>query len=248
MIALTSDTHVGITPKDSVEKMFRKLAKKEFDVLVHAGDYSGDKVGAPAVEWTVKSMRRHFPNKPILSVLGNHDFWANRPSSLEKFNANYSAIRQVFKDNNVHFLDHDGPFIWEQYQFVGNTGWYTFPNPPTNDLNFLPAALGGDTHRHLLQRAQHQVEAQLKGLQANKYPIFVSHFPVINSVADHKGSFNQFCWASGWGDFLQQHYGIKAFLNGHAHKLCKGPLRWEAGSDYYNPKVILIDADKEFRR
>lgn len=72
-IALISDTHWGITKPNSIKKMLVRLSKEPFDVLIHAGDYSGTREGFKPTRATVKLIREFFPEVPYLTVLGNHE-------------------------------------------------------------------------------------------------------------------------------------------------------------------------------
>jgi hypothetical protein len=73
--------------------------------------------------------------------------------------------------------------------------------------------------------------------------LFVTHFPVVKVGEDWKGSHEMFAWASGIDKELQTRYNKNKimFLNGHAHQQHMGPVRYEAGSDYYLPKFIIIN-------
>ena len=253
-----------ITSPKALRKMFKAMAQEDFDLLIHCGDYNGGSKGAGAVKLTLDMIRAEMPEIPILSVLGNHCFYhpgkrlrfadcipgvrTHGHPSFAQFQINYDKICQTFKDNNVHFLDEDGIYQNPDFPEViicGHTGWYNFPDPPTIDANYLPLALEGHTHKYMERRARaaffKQLDALDKFYDAKIHElIFVSHFPVINSVDDQKGSFEMFSWDERLGDMLQEDYKCKFFLNGHSHRLCKGPLRWESGSDYYNPKYHII--------
>jgi hypothetical protein len=246
-----SDSHVGITKRAAIRRMLEEASSEQFDVIVHCGDYCGGAKGWRSVRETVKLIREIFPDTPFLSVIGNHDYYY-RPSgrkgrpSLAGFTENLERIRDAFKEHNVHFLDEDGP--WSHHDFptikvIGVSGWYNNPNPPTNDRNFLPVGLEGDTNRYLLKKAEWQLDQHLQALSFNKGAdtlVFVSHFPVINTGNDYKGAFEQFSWSERIGEYLQADYGCRYFLNGHAHQLHAGPLRYECGSDYYRPKYQII--------
>jgi predicted MPP superfamily phosphohydrolase len=228
--------------------MFRTMKEMDerepFDLFVHNGDYCGGSHGARSVKTTVDMFRSVFPDKPYVSTIGNHDLWYHkdrrrRYPSLVEFQANYEKIVKVFKEQSVHFLDEDGPFRINGWTFVGHCGWYAKANPNTNDQNFLPYGIEGDTHRFLYKKAQIQLEASLKNLtEADRHIVFASHFPVIR---DGDTYFDDFSWSSFIGDFMQSDYGCRWFLNGHAHKLLTGPLRYECGSDYGCPRFHIID-------
>ena len=59
-----SDTHQGITTRRAIITMLAGVRKKDFDVIVYCGDYSGGRVGAEMVLKTVDIIRAHFPKKP----------------------------------------------------------------------------------------------------------------------------------------------------------------------------------------
>ena len=247
-IAQTSDTHLGITKEAALRRMLNDLKKEEFDILVHCGDYSGGTIGHRTLRATVRLIREAFPEKPFVSVCGNHDLWSN-PRGLEHFRTNYDAIVSCFKEHGVHFLDEDGPYIhpaFPNHTFIGHTGWYSNPHPPTNDENFLPTGLEGDTNRYLLRKAEDTLVAQT-GLIGTGWRdgvdtlIFVSHFPVVNTGPDYKGPFELYSWNANISKWLAEDFGCRHFLCGHAHQRHEGPLRWEAGSDYYKPRYQIIE-------
>ena len=250
-IAQTSDNHLGITNPKVYRKMLLELAKEDFDIFVHPGDYCGGVVGHKTLGLSVRIFREIFPDKPYLSVIGNHDFWMQgskrgcRPS-LRDFQENLEKIKQIFQDHNVHFLDEDGIFHFQDWVFIGNSGWYNNPNPPTNDHNFLPHAMEGDTNRYLLKRAHIGIGDHLNQLGDRRDKIiFVSHFPVIPAGNDWKGGFAEFSWSKVLGELIHDDYNCRYFLNGHAHQLHKGPLRYESGSDYSKPAYQIIDVVDE---
>ena len=226
--------------------MLQRLSKEDFDVLVHCGDYSGGTTGHKTLRSTVDSIRQ-FISKPFVSVIGNHDLWCgsvkHKKPSPETFLKNYESILQTFKKNNVWFLDEDGPYRQNGCTLVGHSGWYQNNNiiNESNDFYFLPHALEGDTNRYLQKRAMDGLWRNLDLLNpTDKNIVFVSHFPVIKINNDP--GFDKWSWSASLGDALQNQYGIKTFLNGHAHQEHKGPIRWETGSDYHKPKYQIIAA------
>lgn len=266
-ILLLSDTHIGITTEGQLKNCFRAAAKETFDVIVHAGDYGGGAVGHKSVRKTVEMMRKFFPTQPILSTIGNHDYWCdNRKTTKrvsaaggfkwvpmrpgpEDFEENLTNIREIFKNANIHFLDKDGVYShpeFPQIVFIGVSGWYNTCPPPTNDGNFMPIGIDGDTHRSILRQTEKDlfdhVDSGLKDFDGSwQNLVFVSHFPVIEAGNDYKGAFDKYSWARHIGDYFIREYNCRYFINGHAHQLHKGPLRYECGSDYYNPKHLIVE-------
>ena len=252
-VALISDTHEGITKRKSIAKMLDRLGDEPpIDILIHAGDYCGGVVGHRTLRSTVELVREYLPHTHFLSVIGNHDYWhagqrKNTFPSMRDFEHNYQQILEIFKLNSVHFLDTDGPFRFEEFCFLGASGWYSHPNPPTNDINFLPRCIEGNTHTWMHKRAMQTFDRNLMlmgDLEEGEKLVFVSHFPVIEAN-DYKGRFSDFSWCSGIDKLLIEEYGCQYFLCGHAHSFHNGPLRYEAGSDYTEPKYQIIELGKD---
>lgn len=248
-IALISDTHLGITKAGVLKVLLEQLKQEQFDILVHAGDYSGNASGAGAVKGTVLLMRHVFgSDKPIISTIGNHDFWSGRQCRLNQYVKNYQKVVNIFKEANVHFIDEDGPYThptFPEITFMGCSGWYSSPNPPTNDRAFLPQGLEGDTRASLLKRSERILEHQADQLRASweswRRLVFLSHFPVVNVGDDYKGSFESFSWNPSISRWLQDEFECKYFLEGHSHTRRNGPLSYNCGSDYMNPKYLIVE-------
>lgn len=245
-ILLTSDTHWGITKPKTIRKLFEAAAKEDFDVLIHAGDYCGTDQADKNVRSTVRIMREFIPDKPIVSVLGNHDYWTKQ-RSMASFHKNYDNIIKTFQNNNVHFLDAHGVYTHPDFPFiniVGHSGWYAYLNPPTNDQNFLPHSVEGHTNGWMLRNATTELETNLKQLDQiyseEHSVVFVSHFPVVNTGNDYKGQWEKFSWSERVKEMMQEQYSCRYFLCGHAHQRHEGPERYEAGSDYCLPKYQII--------
>lgn len=263
-IAHITDTHIGITNPRTLEKLFKRLAREEFDLLVHTGDYCGGFIGSRSVRTTVNMIRQAMPNIPFCSTIGNHDLWheGRRVSRSDKlisadsytksktfpspeiFHENLKAIREAFLAARVHFLDEDGPFRLESQPglaIFGHMGWYN-NHPNSNDFNFLPAALDGDTNRFLQKRALEGLYRNVDLLNpSDQFRIFVSHFPVVEILGDAK--FSSDSWDGRLTEWLENELGVRCFLNGHAHQLHEGPKRFEPGTDYRKPTFRVWDIE-----
>ena len=83
---ILSDVHVEFGPYDAPET--------DADVVVLAGDIN---VGRNGFDWA----REQFPNKPVLYVLGNHEYYGE---ALPKFT---DKLRELAEGTNVHILEQD---------------------------------------------------------------------------------------------------------------------------------------------
>lgn len=82
------------------------------DIIVLAGDINKDTSG---IYWA----RSTFPEKPILYVPGNHEFYGfYRPETLVR-------MRAAARENNVHLLDEDD-LVLGGVRFLGCTLWTDF--------------------------------------------------------------------------------------------------------------------------
>ena len=81
------------------------------DIIILAGDIDTGKYGAEcAIQESVRL------SKPIVYVLGNHEFYRNEYNTLRK------EISQLCNDTDVHFLD-CGVFIYGDIRIIGATLW-----------------------------------------------------------------------------------------------------------------------------
>jgi predicted phosphodiesterase len=195
--------------------------------------------------WCVSVENKNFICRRENKVHITGNCWNENPS-VDTFNQQLVDIENIFKNHNVHFLDKDGVYQHPEFPLIkifGVSGWYANYNPPTNDKDWLPLGLDGDTNKFLLKRSHDILAKQVEELEALNSPefthIFVSHFPVIKTPNDRR--FEVFSWSESVAGFLKEFLGVKHFLNGHAHQLHTGPLRYESGSDYYRPRHIIIN-------
>lgn len=168
------------------------------------------------------------------------DFPYYQPS-IRDYENNYLKICESFKKYNVHFFDEDGIFRFNNLVFLGASGWYSHPNPPTNDYLYLPSHVEGNTHAWLYNKAMKIFEKNVSQVELDSHEklVFVSHFPVVRGSNDR--AFSEFSWDSKIDEFLIREFKCNYFFNGHAHQHHTGPLRYESGTDYNAPKYQIVE-------
>lgn len=82
------------------------------DVVLLAGDVH---TGRNGIKWILKT----FPDRPVIYVLGNHEFYGQKIPKL------ISEVKEVAQGTNVHVLENDSVEI-ENVVFFGATLWTDF--------------------------------------------------------------------------------------------------------------------------
>lgn len=112
-IALFSDIHLEIADwhYESIE---------DADVVVLAGDISK---GLEGIAWAQKSIADRFPDKVLIYVAGNHEYYDSNFSLLSQFHVmtnSHSKLQflenQVFVHKDVRFL---GTTLWSDFSLYG---------------------------------------------------------------------------------------------------------------------------------
>jgi predicted phosphodiesterase len=103
-IHILSDLHLEFAPFE--------MNNVDADVVVLAGDIHTGKNG---IKWILKAI----PNRPVIYVLGNHEFYGQKIPKL------ISEIKDVAEGTNVHVLENDAAKIGNVV-FLGATLWTDF--------------------------------------------------------------------------------------------------------------------------
>ena len=109
-LLILSDLHNDITPMDLV--VDGRRIDEQADVIVLAGDIEE---GMRSPEWA----REAFPDKEIVLVAGNHEFYGRF------WNRNLTRIRQKSRELGIHFLENDSVEL-DGVRFLGCTLWTDF--------------------------------------------------------------------------------------------------------------------------
>lgn len=252
-----------------LSKLSKAIAAEKPDIIAHAGDWSSSSRPDRAVRRTLEIIREDNPDTPLVVTRGNHEFWiqgrirpvkkrdGEDPNKVNPWNnpTLYSWMRtqekllQHFKDYNAHHID-DGPYRdarFPGFVIVGHMGWYNHPNPQTHDHWYMPVAIEGHTHCYMQKQAFEGLDKNLAKLtEEDKTIVFMSHFPVISPKGFLTGrpldvKFEKMNWSERIGDMLQELFGCKHFLCGHAHQYHNGPLRYESGSHYAKADYLMVE-------
>lgn len=249
-ILLTSDTHYGFSDKTHRihEKFLNEIKELDFDIMLHAGDW-----GCNKPDQTYRSMimfRNHLGNRPIVGVLGNHDYWQHKQHKAFSFNRLDETLRQKAAENNIFLVGRGLGFYTlmqeSKVAVLGLDGWYAHPNPQTNDTdNMWRNVEGVSVHQWMQKIAIQEFDSLIdtaKGLKQDGYKlIFLSHFPLyIQKPNDEMYSGNP-----KWMQFLEE-IGFEAMCFGHSHSQIietgsGGQMIYNAGSDYNNPKYLIFE-------
>jgi predicted phosphodiesterase len=98
-IQVLNDLHLETGPKD--------IKATDADVVVLAGDIG---VGASGLHWA----REQFSGKPVVYVLGNHEFYHQSIPELT------FELKKRCNNGNVHILENE-TFEFDGYTFLGCT-------------------------------------------------------------------------------------------------------------------------------
>ncbi len=210
-ILVLSDLHVEFSPfvPDPV-------AMAAADVVVLAGDINK---AAYAAAWA----RRTFPNKPVVMVSGNHEFYTG------DWDGTLNEMREAAMRHQVHFLENDSVTI-DGVQFLGATLWTDFAYFGLHKIEAAMAEaerymadyweISGCTplatiDRHVESRTWLERELSLPGEAANRV-VVTHHYPHKKSTAAQYQ--NDLCTAA-FGSQLQHDLIERAglWIHGHTH-------------------------------
>jgi predicted phosphodiesterase len=219
-IALTSDTHYGLTNPDDIKKMLENLQAEKVDMVVHAGDWAS--CNSSQFLSCVRLFRKYFPDIPILGTLGNHDFWSKNPKVLIRNN-------EVFKKYNILNFWTNGTI-----KVVALQSWYNTCNPPSNDQDNMPPNM---THCDMIVRMHHNFDDVIDIIDENS--VVVSHFTPYN----YRYGYTSMCGPRAMFERITE--VAKVLCLGHSHLHMDemiGKCRViNCGSDYYKPKYLIFE-------
>lgn len=193
----------------------------DVDVVVLAGDIH---VGERAIPWAIE----HFPNVPVLYVLGNHEYYRNAMPLL------LDNVRAIADRTNVKVLE-DDVFYLRDVTFLGCTLWtdfYLFGDPiragahAHQNMNDYELIRVSPSLRKL--RAADTIDIHLKSRQwlreqfdvhrGKKVVVITHQAPSMRSVPiEYKDDPLTPAFASNL-DALVESSGASLWIHGHMHR------------------------------
>lgn len=227
-VAFTSDLHWGLEARTNLilMKFFRKqVATAEWDVFILVGDIISHK----QEQWakSLACLRSLVPGRRILLVRGNHDYWHNKPISLQVL---LEAQEATMKRLDI---EHVANSEWAASQSIyGWDSWYGMPDHlrHTNDS------------RHMLEIEERQLMSKetksMYRLLDKPVKLLITHHNIVphGRQSAHDGA------VALWQGFETK---PEVYIHGHTHKdrdeVIDGCRVLTCGGDYNKPRLKVID-------
>lgn len=192
----------------------------EVDVVILAGDVS---TGRNGLKWALTA----FPERPVIYVLGNHEFYGQKLQKL------ILELREMARGTNVHVLENESWTVGE-VTFLGATLWTDFAlngNPVVSEvvaqtgmndyrrIRTLPnyKRLRPADTRQLHAQSRKWLEDELFRLKGRKVVVVTHHAPSPESIpmAFEGDAFNP-AFTSDMKRFITE-TGARLWVHGHLH-------------------------------
>jgi predicted phosphodiesterase len=204
------------------------------DVHLEFGDYEPEQPSVDAVilagdihvrRNAVKWIKKHFPDRPVIYVAGNHEFYGYTVSGL------FRDLRAAVEGTNICLLENEAIQLGD-FNFLGCTLWTDFqlwPNPTgamlaaskaVSDFNLIRG--GTDWFQPEDSVKLHQASlAWLKDTLAKCNPaktvVITHHAPSAKSIPPyHANSILNAAFASALDAFIEES-GVPLWIHGHTH-------------------------------
>jgi predicted phosphohydrolase len=190
------------------------------DVVVLAGDIH---LGREGRKWA----RRYFPDKPVVYVLGNHEFYRNSIPELT------NKLKEETAGSHIHVLENDVLEL-NGFSILGCTLWTDFHLWPDPEAAMLVADQGMSDFALIEMKAEKRIfrpwdsaklhaesVAWLKKELAVRDPaqtiVVTHHAPSGQSIAPrYAGSVLNAAFASKLDSFIE-HSRVPLWIHGHTH-------------------------------
>jgi Icc-related predicted phosphoesterase len=192
----------------------------EADVVVFAGDVH---TGANGIKWILQT----FPDRPVIYVLGNHEFYGQKIQKL------ISNIKEIAHGTNVQVLENDRVEIGDLV-FLGATLWTDFQLFGDPVVSTVVAQIGMNdfrrirlmpTYRRFLPKDARAFHAQtmewlarqIEEARGNKIVVVTHHAPTPKSIPSiFQDDPLSAAYASNLDRFIAN-CGVALWIHGHIH-------------------------------
>ncbi len=104
-IAITADTHHGITSWSEIEKMIQEMSTHSPDIVLHAGDIGESRLHTDFVNRVFIALKLAFPKIPVGVIVGNHDLWVHENSGRSSKDLWDTTLPALAVSNNITWLE-----------------------------------------------------------------------------------------------------------------------------------------------
>jgi len=195
----------------------------EVDVVILAGDVG---TGRNGLKWALKT----FPDRPVIYVLGNHEFYGQKLQKLIK------ELQELADGTNIRLLENEQCSIGEVV-FLGATLWTDFGlngNPVVSEvvaqtgmndyrrIRTLPrySRLRPSDTRRLHMQSRQWLEDQVFSLKGRKVVVVTHHAPSRESIPPaFDGDPCNPAFASDLSRFIVESEA-RLWVHGHIHCCC----------------------------
>jgi predicted phosphodiesterase len=195
----------------------------EADVVILAGDVG---TGRNGLKWALKT----FPDRPVIYVLGNHEFYGQKLQKLIK------ELQELADGTNIRLLENEQCSIGEVV-FLGATLWTDFGlngNPVVSEvvaqtgmndyrrIRTLPrySRLRPSDTRRLHMQSRQRLEDQVFSLKGRKVVVVTHHAPSRESIPPaFDGDACNPAFASDMSRFIVESEA-RLWVHGHIHCCC----------------------------
>jgi predicted phosphodiesterase len=212
-LQILSDLHLEFAPFEP--------PKTNADVIILAGDTH---IGTKGIEWA----KQYFPEKPVLYILGNHEYYTKAYPKLP------TDLRNLTRDSNIHILENDAIQIGDTV-FLGCTLWTDFALFGNAKLAGLLAMQTMTDYKKIRvspqfsklrsidttiihQKSMRFLEEQFLEQQGKKLVVISHHAPSQRSIPlEFQTDVLSAAYASSL-DTLVENSGAALWIHGHLHQ------------------------------
>lgn len=244
-IQVLSDLHVEFLALEPV--------RTGADVVVLAGDIHS---GGRTIEW----VKQAFPDRPVVLVLGNHDYW-----DFTDIDGALHKAREDTAGTHIHLLENDAVTL-AGIRFLGCTLWTDYRLTANQPLAMIDAQMvindfkrikaPGDEeiipadieHRHQASRAwlQRELETEHDGPTV----VVTHHAPSRQSVPERYRLRKDFHRMAAYASSMEHFCGTAdLWIHGHIHESVDYDMagtRIVSNPRGYGPKALNRDFDPGF--